>query len=216
MPSRAWFGIILVATASVAARPVRGQDGPGAVPPDAPARAREPIDLAARRVRFWQDGGDQWVLLSDQAAVLQGTEGVRAQEIIVRVKEVQTAGGLAYRLDAYAEGVVPLPGRPARVSGRSTFQTDQAPRLNAYEASGLVRADGPPSNSATLARSGFLQNATPSVPSRPARQPTPVPTVAFQKAPSAGSGVEAAPKTPGDTPHRVVPSDPPAAGHDPE
>ena len=75
--SRAWFGIILVVSATlVAFRPVYGQgdpDGTDDVP--RPSRSSIPIDLAARRVRVWTQAGHQWVLLSGQAAVLQGSEG---------------------------------------------------------------------------------------------------------------------------------------------
>jgi len=162
---RAWFGIILVATALVVARPVRGQQDPVTEPPAAPARVRESIELAARRVRYWQDGGDQWVLLSGRAAVMQGTEGLRAQEIIVRVKAATSPAGTTYRLDVYAEGLTPVAGQPARDAARETLQADTPPRLYSYVSDGVVRADGPPRGSPTLARSGFLQTGP------PARQP---------------------------------------------
>jgi len=159
--SRAWLGLILVAatTAALARAPrtARGQDAAGTGPDaaSAPAPGREPIDLAARRVRVWRQGGEQWVHLSGEVAVLQGVEGLRAGEAVVRVTELPTPGGTVYRLDVYAEGLKsPGPGEP-QPPARVTLRTNVQVRLRPYQAGGLERLDAPPKSLPLLARAGL-------------------------------------------------------------
>lgn len=170
--SRAWFGLILVATAAVALRPGPGQEVDGAEPPPVVSRARDPIDLAARRVQVWEQGGDQWVLLSGQAAVLQGAEGLRGEEAVVRVSETPSAsgGGPSFRLEVYAEGVGSVGRSDPGSAVQTTFTTVAEVRLRPYQPRGLVRLDAPPQGLKILTRSGL------SAARKPARDPLLVPT----------------------------------------
>jgi hypothetical protein len=178
--SRAWFGLILVASASVASRPARGEEEQRAEPPRAPIRARDPIDLAARRVRVWRQGGDQWVALSGQAAILQGVEGLRAEEAVIHVVATTTPAGTSYRVEVYAERVSSADASTTRPSVRTTLETDVEIRLRPYVGpKGLIQMDAPPDRMLLLARSGLTSAARPSDPiekqTRSARKPTAVP-----------------------------------------
>ena len=115
-------------------------------------RSREPITLAASRVVVWERDGVQWILLSGKSAVLQGAEGVRSEEAVVRVIEDRSSGQPSYTLDVYAEG---LSGTPSNHSSRMSFQSSEVVSLRAYTRSGLTRVDGPPQGRAVWRRSGF-------------------------------------------------------------
>ncbi len=137
-----------LATASVEGQEPTG----GARSVNAPARHKEPVDLAASRVMVWERDGVQWVLMSGKSAVLQGAEGLRSDAAVVRVREDRSTGRPTYTLDIYAEGVN---GDRSRRSTRMSLRTDVAISLRAYTQSGLTRLNGPPSDFAILARSGF-------------------------------------------------------------
>ena len=83
-----WPGLILAASVLST---LRAQDGgaPGA------GGLADPIELAARRVLVWDGPGERWAVLSGEAAVLQGTEGLRARGAVVRIIEVPDEGGKA-------------------------------------------------------------------------------------------------------------------------
>jgi hypothetical protein len=155
---RAWPGIIVVAAIVLACRPLYAQDPAG---PDIPAAAstlqdRDPIDLAAHWVRVWQQGDVQWVLLSREASVLQGVEGLRASEALVRVSKVPAPNGTSsYTLDVYAEDVVRAGSGTAQRALRASFHTQSAVHLQAYAPKGLISLKTPPDRLALLARSGF-------------------------------------------------------------
>ncbi len=206
---RAWFGLILAATATVLDRPVRGQGGSETEPPAARAPAPSSIDLAGRRVRVWARGDDRWALLSGQAAVFQDADGLRAEEIVVRIKTIAAPGGaVSYRLDIYAEGLPPAPGQPAKATLRRTLATNDPPHLKAYNARGFVALDAPPLHDAVLARSGLppapvTTTAYRSIPVTPSSSLSLLPSVASQ--PAEPSPTAAAP------PDVVVVPDPPAA-----
>jgi hypothetical protein len=230
--SRAWFGLILGATALIAARPVRGQEGPGSEPPAGPARGRDPIDLAAHRVIVWSRDGYQYVLLAGKAAVVQGDEVIRAEQVVVRLRKTPTEAGTSYRLDLFAEGLVPVAGRPTNGPVQRTLRTEESVRLKSYDPRGPITRDGPPTRGYPIvAHAGLLDDLQPSataptlLPRKPTATPQPLPTVALQPVPApaqpvAGAGLvttvpaPAAP-TAGDTPSTtpdvvVLPDLPPA------
>ena len=171
VPRRASFRFILDAVALLAAvagsGTALGQEGRASAP-----GSRDPIDLAARRVLVWEQGGDQWVLLTGKAAVLQGPDGLRAEEALIHVVAAPTAAGTDYRLDVYAEGA-----GTARAPLRASFTTQSEVRLRPYESNGVTHGDGPPRNSPLLARSGLTARSG-NVQARTARKPTPRPAAA--------------------------------------
>ena len=129
---------------------------------DPPTRDAAPVDLAGWSVRVWQDGSDQWVYLAGQAAALQGVEGLRSDEAIVRVVEESSARGPLYRVEVYAESLLPDARPPAgkatparRKAARAMFRTEAPPRLKPYESKGLVRLPAPPRSLPILTRSGL-------------------------------------------------------------
>ena len=164
VPSRAWSGLILVsafASAMVLALTgaSRGQTTPGPVP--AQSHAGDPIDLAAHRVQIWEAAGARWVHLEGRAAVLQGVEGVRAEEAFVRIVAQPSPGGPLYRVDVHAEGVRPGPDDPApRQTLRASFTTDQEVNVRPYAPGGLTRFAAPPAGVAIVARSGLVPPVT--------------------------------------------------------
>ncbi len=149
----AWVGLVLVvATTGIAT--LRAQPATG---PDEPApSAADPIDLAADRVLTWEADGARWVILTGRAAVLQGTEGARADRAVVRIVPDTTPGSgpEAQRLEVYAEGHVQPAGRPRGPLEqlRLPLQTEAGVKLRPYRAEGLVRSDRPPPDSELLRR----------------------------------------------------------------
>lgn len=178
---RAWFGLILAAAFAAAVDDpdtARGGEAAGAEPPATlfSPRAREPIDLAARRVIVWEQGGDQWVLLSGRAAILQGAEGLRADEAVVRVTPLPGRTGTMYRLDVYAEiveGGNAAGVAPTRRAARDTMTTLEQVRMRPYDPNGASRRDGPPRNSTILARSGLMNRLVETAQTRTAQKPAP-------------------------------------------
>jgi len=189
------FGLILAtATAASAVAPAARGQSAGAVLPAAP-RTRETIDLAATLVRVWEEGGSRWILLSGRAAVLQGLEGVRADEVVVRLRSTPAPGGTRYWLDLYAEGAAALDGRSVGGRGlRTQLQTEGELRLRAYEGRNLIRLDGPPKGASPLTRSGLWPPAPPAAPrpapaagNRVASRPVLVPTSIVTPTPPASA-----------------------------
>jgi hypothetical protein len=162
--SRAWSGLILVSAfasaVAVVAGSVHGQETPGAEPPR--SHASDPIDLAARRVQVWDDAGVRWVYLVGRAAVLQGVDGVRANEALVRITSRTDPAGTVYHLDIHAEGITPTADELApRRSDRITLTTDHDVSVRSYEPGGCVRLGRAPAGLAILARSGLMPAAPP-------------------------------------------------------
>ena len=158
---------------------------------------------------------------------MQGAEGVRAREIVVRVKALRSPAGTAYRLDIYAEGEVVhrLPGESA---GRGTIPrgSRSRPTSRALEAlrarRGLlkVRLDGVARLEAILNRSGFLDAAgSPGRYRRHARRqtvgPAAVPTFTAQPAGNVAATTPAAPVTPPRPMSSTCPTSTPPAKVDP-
>jgi hypothetical protein len=63
-----------------------------------------PYVLAADRVSYWEDGDARWVLLDGRAAVLQGVDGVRGDQAVVRITGIVIEDKKVNRLDIYLEG----------------------------------------------------------------------------------------------------------------
>ncbi len=146
----AWFWLILLA--SVAPAAVRAQEGQEAPVP--PSRSTDPIELAAHQIRVWSHGPEQWVILTNTAAIQQGLEGLRAQEAVIRIVPAPDQGAEAYRIEVYAEGTVQTIGRadPPQRTLRATFLTLNKIRLNPHDSAALDRLDGPPQDLAILSR----------------------------------------------------------------
>lgn len=174
---RAWSWLSLAAVAVAATAPLagaaRGQEATGAVAPGFDAGDHEPIDLAARRVVAWEQGGDQLLLLTGRVAVFQGVDGVRAGEAVVRVHREPAPGGTRARVEVYAEGVAGA--SPARRSGRWTLTTRADVRLRSYDDRSATRASGPPAGSAVVGRSGLAAEPATVAAGRIARKPAPDP-----------------------------------------
>ncbi|HEX8199192.1 MAG TPA: hypothetical protein VF590_01800, partial [Isosphaeraceae bacterium] len=159
----AWIGLVLVVVAA-------GSPTARARPPAAPELAvaeADPIDLAADRIRAWEADGVRWAVLTGRAAVLQGTEGVRAESVVVRIAPRSGAGPEAFDVQVYAEGRVLPTGSagPPREQFRIALRTEAGVKLRPYRAEGLVRAPGPPADSA-LMRRAFPGPATATPPRR--------------------------------------------------
>lgn len=187
VPKRAWFGLMLLALATFASRPTFGEEAIEAKSTTATAGTREPIDLAARQIQVWRQGGDQWVVLSGEAAILQGVEGLRAVAAVVRVVSTPTANGNSYLVDVYAEDVVE-PNRPRKTSFRATFRTSSSVKLRPYTSKGLVQLNAPPTDQRLLARSGFAAGPRSSEPPSEPLATNPA-TAASRSKVSSGSGV---------------------------
>ena len=104
------LGLILAASIAFASQ---AQDREGA----AAQGPGDPIDLAARRIMVWDGPGERWAVLSGDAAVLQGAEGVRCRGAVVRIVEVAAEGGKLVQAEVYAEGNVRITGQ----AGHSTI-----------------------------------------------------------------------------------------------
>jgi hypothetical protein len=150
-PRGVWFGLILL----LGMGPVLfAQDEPDAT---TARRLQDPIVLAGRRVTEWSTAEGRWVHLFGKAAVLQGVEGLRAQEAVVRIVEQLSSTERTFLVEVYAEGDVSVVGGSGVHSSRhAVFQTAKELQLSPYERSGLTRLKQPPRPSPLLLRSGFL------------------------------------------------------------
>jgi len=145
-----WFGfILLIGMGQV----LFAQDEPDAT---TARRLQDPIVLAGRRVTEWSTADGRWVHLFGKAAVLQGVEGLRAQEAVVRIVE-QSSTERTFQVEVYAEGEVSVVGATGALSSRhAVFQTAKELQLSPYESSGFTGLKQPPRPSPLLLRSGFL------------------------------------------------------------
>lgn len=172
--SRAWSGLILAALITLApasASWAQDQEGVGA------QGDADPIELAARRVLVWEANGERWVVLSGQAAVLQGAEGLRARGAVVRIIAVPMEGGKGFQADIYAEGDVRISGQETapRAEERTSLRTRGEVRLSPYQSSGLTELKEPPRGLMIVARSGFaVPEPTPAPPPKTASPPADV------------------------------------------
>lgn len=146
---RAW--IWLIVTALLVSAPGQAQDGLG---PQWPGLATDAVDLAAHAIRVWNSGDEQWVVLRGRAAILQGVEGLRAGEAVVRIVPAPDRSTPGPRLEVYAEDQVQMVGQtgPPLRRLRMTLRTEKDVRLKPYEDGGLVRLTGPPKGLPLLER----------------------------------------------------------------
>lgn len=150
-PSGTWIWLLLLAAlAAPTALAAPGADPSGVV------RSADPVDLAADAIHAWSSGNAKWFYLRGRVAILQGIDGVRADEAVVRVSGDPAAGAEGYRFDVYAEGQVqPVgPPSPPRRALRTTLVSDKPYALKPYTKGGLRSEAGPPAGLAILAR-GF-------------------------------------------------------------
>ena len=150
-PRGVWFGLILLCGIG----PVLfAQDEPNGT---TARRVQDPIVLAGRRVTAWSTADGRWVHLFDRAAVLQGVEGLRAKEAIVRIVEQSSSDERTFQVEVYAEGDVSVVGASGSVSSRHTIlHTAKEPQLSPYHSSGFTSLKQPPRPPPILLRSGFL------------------------------------------------------------
>jgi hypothetical protein len=126
---------------------------------DAPLRAStEPIVLSARRVAPWQGFGARWLYLAGDVAVLQGVEGVRAQQAVARIRTLEPPeSGRIYAVDLYAEGNVQITGALRSLARHgASFQTAREVRVSSYQQSGIVKPSASPWQYEIVRRSGLL------------------------------------------------------------
>ena len=104
-PRGVWFGLIL---AACACRASSAQDAP-----DPASRGpAEPLVLSARTISVWGGPDAQYVYLSGAAAVLEGTDGMRATQAVCRIVNISNGGDPLYEVEVYAEGTVRDTSRP--------------------------------------------------------------------------------------------------------
>lgn len=146
---RTWCWIVLGIT--LAPSPVWAQSQAESAQP---TRLAEPIDLAAGSIRLWNQGADQWLLLQGKVAILQGLEGVRANQAVIRVTRAESRTGAVHRLDVYAEGQAQPIGRPATPlpAYRTTLVTDKNIRYKPYDNKPVSPEAGPPKGLLILGR----------------------------------------------------------------
>ena len=152
--TRAWLGLILMVL-------LRGLPAAADDPLVDPSTPRDPIELTARRVAVWDAPDGRWVVLSGEAAAMQGLRGVRASAIVVRLTRSELDGEAIHQAEVYAEGNVRSTtdrGEP-RERGGIVLRTSKVARVRSYEASGLLRLPSPPKGLAIVDRAGFSARA---------------------------------------------------------
>jgi hypothetical protein len=172
--SCSWHWLILIA--AFLPEPVRAQFG--AAPEPGPTLPKTtPIDLAAEQIRVWKSAdGDQWAILSGQAAILQGVDGVRADRAMVHVHTTNEFGIATRQVEVYAEGRVRRTDAPQEAlnSYRTSMTTESNVVLKPYTAKGLLHIEKPPRGYGMIMARAFP--ALPSQPATPAAAPPSAPT----------------------------------------
>jgi hypothetical protein len=189
-PGGVWFGLIL---AVGIVRAATAQDDPEA---EKTRRLADPVVLAANRVTQWKASDGIWVRLAGDASVLQGVEGVRAREAVVRIVDVSSGGEKISQVEVYAEGQVRVTGsnNSGRPSYRGVLRTAEV-QLRSYDPAGPKTEKVPPSDLAIIRRSslrapkpiGGEQTATRGEP-LPARGPAENPSLPLASADASASG----------------------------
>ena len=119
--------------------------------------ANDSIEMAARQIEVWQVEGARWIHLVGKVAILQGVDGPRGEEALVRLTESAIPGGIRHKAEVYLEGVRGAPPGKAVVK---TLITDQEVRIQPYQASGFVERNAPPKSLPIQARSGLGSRAS--------------------------------------------------------
>jgi len=147
-----WLGLIL---ASGMVRTLSAQETPDDT---ASSRLADPIVLAANRVTEWNAPDGRWVHLYGDSSILQGVEGIRAREAVVRVSDVSTAIEKIVQVEVYAEGQVRVAGNegPPQPRFHVVFRTAEV-RLKCYHPSGPSTPKDPPWQLQIVRRSGFRE-----------------------------------------------------------
>jgi hypothetical protein len=150
-PRGVWFGLILAAgtVRAVMAQDVRDEaDG---------RRQSDPVVLAATSVTQWKSSDGVWVRLAGNTSVLQGVDGVRAREAIVRIVDISSETEKIKRVDFYAEGQILVSGtsNANQTSYRGELETSEV-RLRCYDRAGPKTENDPPWGLAIIRRSGFV------------------------------------------------------------
>jgi hypothetical protein len=185
-PRGVWFGLILLTGLG---QVLLAQDEPDAT---TARRLQEPIVLAGRRVTEWSTADGRWVHLFGKAAVLQGVEGLRANEAIVRIVEQSSSAERTVQVQVYAEGDVSVVGASGVLSSRhAVFRTAKDLQLSPYERSGFTALKQPPRTAPILLRSGFLVPRKPEAAPGPSRTQMAAPTPATN---GGSSNLEPAPR----------------------
>ncbi len=146
----AWLGLILMV----------GLRGLPAAADDRrldPSVLNDPIELTARRVAVWDAPDGRWVVLSGEAAAIQGLEGLRASTILVRITRAELEGVAVHQAEVHAEGEVRSTAErgKARQQGRTTLRTNKEARVRSYEPSGVLKLPSPPKGLAIIDRAAF-------------------------------------------------------------
>ncbi len=120
-------------------------------------RQSDPVVLAATSVTQWKSSDGDWVRLTGSASVLQGVDGVRAREAIVRITDISTENEKILRVDVYAEGQIRVSGtgNTDQPSYRGQFRTNEV-QLNCYDRAGPRTEKEPPWGLAIIRRSGLV------------------------------------------------------------
>ena len=160
-PRGVWLGLILSACAWHASS---AQDAP-----DAATRGpAEPLVLSARSVTVWGGPDAQYVYLSGAAAVLQGTDGLRAMQVVCRIVNVSNGGDPLYEVEVYAEGGVRDTSRPeTSLDSRGALFSAPEVKMQAYARDGVNSLRSPPRGLDILRRSGFIRPARAAAVTRP-------------------------------------------------
>jgi lipopolysaccharide export system protein LptA len=143
MRATAW---LVLAAATTAAAQVQEPPTPGA----SATTSADPIDLAADRIRFWDEDGRRWAILEGHVAILQEGRGLRADRAVVRV--ARDADTPTLRVEAYAEGHVrSTEGGREQAAARLELATDRRASYRPYV--GKAQAlQGPPAAEPMLGR----------------------------------------------------------------
>ncbi|CAN5756823.1 hypothetical protein BH23PLA1_BH23PLA1_10050 [soil metagenome] len=129
----------------------------------------DPVVLAADQIRVWEEGEERRVLLSGRAAVLQGVEGLRAREVLVRILPERPEAGGPLRLEIHAEGEVRRTDDRETVLDTSgmAFRTLGGVQIRPpYQGGEIVELDAPPEDLPIRSRA-FVADPTP-----PSRSPS--------------------------------------------
>src|SRR5947209_2821747 len=153
-----WRGRLLAATLATVA--LIGPRVAGADDSPAPLSG-EVVRLSADRVRTWPDAdGSRWLLLQGHAAALQGTEGLRAEAIAVRVTPTTRNNMDGFEVEVHAEGGAKSTEPDSRplASRHASLQTTRDPKLTAFGDGKITRLDAAPGRLPILDR-GFPDRA---------------------------------------------------------
>jgi hypothetical protein len=152
-----WFGVILTA---VLVRAGSAQDGSA---PESSRRLADPVVLSARQIMHWTAADQQYVTLKGDASVLQGTEGIRAKEVVVKIARSGSGDSEIRELEVYAEGQVSLAENPQKTGPRyrDRFQTSGNISLEPYEQGKIKRLETPPWDLMIVRRAGFRDPTAP-------------------------------------------------------